>query len=1125
MELLIPVLLAVGILLLFLAKHLKSDKPVGTEPDPGADPATNAEEDAERPRDIYQVSAKVSDFYWNIAHPKDLLENSEAFAEGVAMLRTPENTIAALIDYVTGDNAIISCIAIEALRQRDDGPEAREAVLDCIGTIAEWPQYFGLLYLAKAFPSDQPVIGRVLLRTTGYLGDRLSRSFLAAFAKERLDDGETPSFQNISSSNTADAVPKLRRFLESLDPETRDPILTELDRWQGISVDKDFLKSSGRLWESSDARAADALVDHPALNEAVDLLEAGLVAARPQSSLVVGDRGVGKTTIQRKLAQRLFDNGWTVFVAGYSDLIAGQIYIGQFEERLKAVIEQLRGERRVVWFIPDFHTLAFAGRHRYSPVSALDVILPLVEQGHLKIVGETTPAALERLLRQIPRAVTSLSALRVDPLPPDAARTVAAEWLQRSATATDPTLLDQVWELTQQYLSDRAAPGNMIGLLDATLHRLRTGTADERPTVNLDDVVTTLASQTGLPTEILDHRQILDLDGLKKTLSERVIGQDEAVDCLVERVAMMKAGVTDPTRPVGVFLFAGPTGTGKTEIAKTLAEWLFGDPQRLLRLDMSELQSPDSLNRVFGQQEGEQNDSLAFQIRQQPFSVILLDEFEKAHPKVWDTFLQVFDDARITDRAGQTADFRHAIVILTSNLGATIPTGMSMGFGARGQEFDVHEVERAIEKAFRREFINRLDRVVVFRALSRDLMREILRKELRSAFQRRGVKNRAWAVEWDESAIEFLLDKGFTPDLGARPLKRAIERHLLSPLALTMVRHQVPEGDQFLFISSRDNQLDVSFVDPDAPALEPAGTTPDAPAVAATDLTPQSILLAPQGSAKELAALSRCLEKLEAIVEEETWQSAKSAAFTSMEDPDFWSSPSRFAALGRMEYRDRVAAGIRRARSLLQRLEGRSEDTHRQIPHHMVGILAQNLHLLEVGCHDIIEDRPREAFLMVELTSDRTQDGEEALSFARRLAGMYEGWINIRRMRMTQLESIDDPAGFRFRQVYAVAGYGAHSLLVPEHGLHIFEEPDTPPRQFRRVGVHVRVAAQADISPTNDPKVLLRQAETALRQDAVTDASIVRRYREEPSPLVRDAVRDWRTGRLDLVLAGNFDAF
>ncbi len=1127
MEYLAPIILAAAIVLFLFRKRLGHVRQQAEAPPRETDARADEQARERRSVDVYTYSDRLSDAYQATAHPEDLFEIDSDFEEAVGLLCQPDFTVNVVSNYATGDNAIISCLAIEALRRRGDGDEAHAAILGCVGTIAPWPQYFGLKYLADRTPPDRPIIGLVLAQTTEYMDYRLSQSFLTEFIEHRVRAGEAPTFENVSVELDANALKSLRRFLENTDPGIGKLLLESFDHWRSVHVDQGFLRTAGRLWDEKDAKAAESVVEHALLLNAVDALEKALVADRPQSSLLVGEPGVGKTAILMKLASRLYDRGWIVFIAGHTDLIAGQVYVGQFEERLKAIVDQLRGDRQIVWFIPSFHTMAFAGRHRYSPTGALDVILPHVKQGDLRIVGETTPMALERLLQQQPQVSTALSALRVKPLTSQDTVNLANQWLRRVAPTQNPQLVDQAWELAQQYLGDRAAPGNLLGLLQATLHRLQAGTDSAQPILEFDDVVVTLAGQSGLPHAILDYRQTVDLDGLEAFLSQRVIGQEEAVHCLVERVAMMKAGVTDPTRPLGVFLFAGPTGTGKTEIAKSLAEWLFGDASRMLRLDMSELQTPQSLARLWGQAEDNQAESLADRIRQQPFSVVLLDEFEKAHPNVWDSFLQVFDDARITDYRGQTAEFRHAIIILTSNLGAKIPSGISMGFGARSQEFDAEEVKRAVDKAFRPEFINRLDRVIIFKPLSRDLMREILQKELVDAFQRRGLRNRAWAVEWDETAIEFLLEKGFTLDLGARPLKRAIEQYLLSPLAMTIVRHQVPEGDQFLFVSRKADRLDVTFVDPDAPSVD-ADEVPAAPEPASAsspaDLTPQSILVQPRGTVEELAALRRHFEKLTAEVDGESWQARKDAAFAEMEDPAFWSSNGRFATLGLAEYLDRISAGARRAGSLLRRLEGRPGGRRSKVPPHMMGVLAQNLHLLQTACADVAEERPREAYLMIEVGPDGTQDWHHSLAFAGQLVAMYEGWARIRRMRLTELESLEGGTKRAFRKVYAVAGFGAYSLLAPEHGLHILELPDDRPRKFERVIVHVRVAPQADGPQPANPKALLRHVRQVLAEDDDADLTVVRRYREDPSPLVRDAVRGWRSGRLDLVLAGNFDA-
>ena len=222
-----------------------------------------------------------------------------------------------------------------------------------------------------------------------------------------------------------------------------------------------------------------------------------------------------------------------------------------------------------------------------------------------------------------------------------------------------------------------------------------------------------------------------------------MIGQDEAVETIVERIAMLKAGLNDPGKPIGVFLFAGPTGTGKTELAKAVAEYLFGSVERLIRLDMSEFQTPDSIGKILGNPSAPADtDSLINRVRKQPFSVLLLDEFEKSNHNIWDLFLQVFDDGRLTDAAGQVVDFRHCLIILTSNLGATAHRTLGLGFSPQADLFTSEQIMRAISQTYRPEFQNRLDKVIVFRPLTRELMRGILRKELSALLDRRGFRDR-----------------------------------------------------------------------------------------------------------------------------------------------------------------------------------------------------------------------------------------------------------------------------------------------------------------------------------------------------------------------------------------------
>jgi ATP-dependent Clp protease ATP-binding subunit ClpC len=747
--------------------------------------------------------------------------------------------------------------------------------------------------------------------------------------------------------------------------------------------------------------------------------------------------------------------------------------------------------------------------------------------GTLRVVADALPSPLDRLLQKQPRISNTMAVIEVRPPATETSMEIARRWIGRNDLQADDGVLREVWDLAQQYLNDRAAPGNVMDLLKSTRLRLAATAGEGQSELTAVDVIVTLARQTGLPAGLLDPTSDLDLNGLERALSDRVMGQEEAIQCLVDRVAMMKAGLADPTRPYGVFLFAGPTGTGKTEIAKSLATWLFGSANRLIRIDMSELQTPDSLDRLLGSTGSAETESLADQVRKQPFSVILLDEIEKAHPNVWDLFLQIFDDARVTDRRGRTVSFRHAIIILTANLGATIPTGLSIGFGSSAKHFDVDEVRTAVGRVFRREFINRLDRVIVFRPLDRELMRKILYRELREVFDRRGLKGRPWAVEWDESAIAYLLEKGFTPDLGARPLKRAVERYLLSPLAAAIVRHQFPEGDQFLFISCGGEGLRVEFVDPDLDegkqeGLDQAAVAPTESAAGGIDLA-RSILLQPLGSPQNLAALGNLLEGIEAQLDSEEWRHRKHALFAKIDRPEFWSSPERFSVLGLIETIDRIEKGVERARSLGARIERHvGKDS---LPRRLIALLAQNIYLLATACDDVTKDTPREAFLLVEARSEAIHDTVEALSFARQIADMYEAWAKKRNMRLTRLFRSNPRGELEMRALYSVSGYGAYSILEQESGLHVRERPGETRRAYQHDTTRVTVVPQPNEPLPSSASKVIGLVERVIEEFKHQTPEIVRRYREEPSPLVRDIARGWRTGRIDLVLGGDFDLF
>ena len=672
----------------------------------------------------------------------------------------------------------------------------------------------------------------------------------------------------------------------------------------------------------------------------------------------------------------------------------------------------------------------------------------------------------------------------------------------------EPAAIDAAIASARQYLTASCLPGAALDLLKLSVNRAAKGTS---ATVSPSDIIETLAQLTGLPASILDNHQRVDLSAVRSYFSARVIGQDEAVGAIVDRIAMLKAGLSDPGKPIGVFLFAGPTGTGKTELAKTLAEFLFGTQERMIRLDMSEFQTAESTAKILGSGDTvNPTDSLITLVRKQPFSVVLLDEFEKAHANVWDLFLQVFDDGRLTDQLGQVADFRHCIIILTSNLGATSHRSSRLGFSPGDDAYSAEQVLRAVGQTFRPEFQNRLDKVIVFRPLSRELMRDILKKELARVLDRRGFKDREWAVEWEASALEFLLERGFTPEMGARPLKRAIDQFLIAPLAATIVEQRFPQGDQFVFVRSDGRAIQAEFVDPDLDA---------APAAAAAIIkgtheqpTLVEMILSPQGNEAERHALDAEIGALDETLASEAWEALKDELSAAMLEAGFWSNPDRHATLARLALMDRVKAAAETARSLKARLDKGSERAGKA-SRELVSRIALQAHLVGEGIKDVQASAPIEVVVAAEPAFEKPGEGNASRAWCAQVLDMYRGWAGKRRMQLTEVvDSGQLPT-------LLISGFGAHRVLALEAGLHVLEISDDD-RAPARATARVRIG----VAPLEEQsKAKLKQALKAALNGGAASNTVVRRYRGDAAPLVRDLGSGWRSGRFDDVLAGDFD--
>lgn len=1105
-------------------------------PGPIPIPIKGQDEPAAEPTTIDELAPALKEAFDQALSPQRLLEDPE-FERAVQSLAKDTFSDEALYDCATLYQPGLSCAALEALARRESGPGLYRHLFSQINS-HPWVRFFVLRGLDTLSLPTKKLIPTVLthLDETWYDEDnhpvRYYHDLIRRFIEERLKKGDKPAFSEEQMGKIPEElVDSLDEMLLDLGEKLTGTLLRQLRAFREAWVDVEFLKSVGDVWGAHEARDP-FLIAHDSFLRDVQKLEAELEKQPPPSMLLVGESGVGKTALIRLLAKRAMEKGWTVFEAGYNELLAGQSYVGSLEGRLRDLTQRIGGKKKVLWVIPDFHALEWAGRHSKSDYSILDFLIPEMERGNVTVIGEVQPAPFEGLLLAKPQVLRAMDLVRVAPLPQQMTLELARSWLTHvtgGRSAASDEVIEEAWQLSEHYFKDRAAPGNLLRLLQLTWQRLsdKAEGGGGPVTLRIEDLVQTLVRLTGLPSSILDERLPLDLAGLRSFFLSRVIGQQEAVDCLVDRVAMIKAGLTDPTRPQGVFLFAGPTGTGKTEIAKALAEYLFGSPDRLIRLDMSEFQSPESLQLLQGDVAGKTEGALVDHIRKQPFSVILLDEFEKASPNVWDLFLQVFDDGRLTDRRGNTADFRHAIVIMTSNLGAVIPTGASLGFTPETGQFNPRDVERSIQQAFRKEFLNRIDRIVVFQPLARETMRNILLKELNTVLRRRGLRRRTWAVEWDDSAIEFLLEKGFTPDMGARPLKRAIEDHVLTRLATTIVDRDYPQGDQFLFVRSGGRSIEVEFVDPDAPEKDayPPWPQTDRPAPASPSRL-EEIALDPAGTPEEIELLRSSFERLAKEIEAEAWKGDKAKSLAMTSERDFWDAPNRYSVLGRIEVLDRIETGFTTARSLLDRLDGSRVGRRNRFPVDLVRRLAERLYLLERACSGLRAEHSQDAFLVVDPGADTAREDIAAEEFAHQLASMYQEWASRRGMKTEVLEKRSSGALRVSRVMIAISGFGAYPILAQENGLHVLESPaDKGKSPFERVKIRVRVVPQPDEPVGVVHKTALEQAQAAFAARPAADLQVVRRYRKEPSPLVRDSVRGWKTGRWDKVFAGNFDLF
>ncbi len=591
--------------------------------------------------------------------------------------------------------------------------------------------------------------------------------------------------------------------------------------------------------------------------------------------VIVGDAGVGKTAIAEGLAQKIATDdvpdslkGRRVVALDMGALVAGSKFRGEFEERLKAVMDEVReAAGEVILFIDEIHTVVGAGAAE-GAIDASNMLKPALAHGELQCVGATTideyrkfiekDKALERRFQPVfigePSAEATVEMLRG--LRP---RYEAHHKIKISDEA-----LEAAARLSQRYISDRFLPDKAIDLIDEAASKLRIDTESAPPevksleqrlkqltneeeaasqrqeyeraaelkaerlrleeeydqaksnwrqqekideTVDEEDIAKLIANWTGIPVSQMLEGEAEKLLHMEERIHERLVNQEEAVTAISEAIRRSRAGLKDPRRPIGSFIFLGPTGVGKTELVRTLAQFLFDDENAMVRLDMSEYQERHTVSRLIGAPPGyigyDEGGQLTEAVRRRPYRVILLDEIEKAHPEVFNTLLQLLDDGRLTDGHGRTVDFKNTVVIMTSNTGVElIKRETSLGFApqrgegkARQQSYEdmKEKVMTEVKKTFRPEFLNRLDEIIVFHELTEEQLRKIV--DLMVADLQKRLADRKVKLEMSDEAKSWLVKIGFDPVYGARPLRRAVERYVENPLSTGVLRGEFKEGD------------------------------------------------------------------------------------------------------------------------------------------------------------------------------------------------------------------------------------------------------------------------------------------------------------------------------------------
>ena len=626
---------------------------------------------------------------------------------------------------------------------------------------------------------------------------------------------------------------------------------------------------------------------------------------KKNNPILIGEPGVGKSAIaeglairiiQHKVSRTLFNK--RIVMLDIGSVVAGTKYRGQFEERIKAILNELEKNPDIILFIDEIHTLVGAGNANGS-LDASNMFKPALARGELQCIGSTTLDEYRQYIEKDGALERRFQKVLVDPTTPEETieilNNIKTKYEEHHTVSYTPEAIEACVKLTNRYMSDRYLPDKAIDALDEAGARVHIrninvpteitqleqeieevrkqkkaaiteqkfedagkyrdtevklmdqlekakkewdrDTLSHKMPVTEQDVAEVIAMMTGVPVQRIAQNEGARLMNMEKELAGTVIGQDDAISKVTKAIRRNRAGLKDPNKPIGSFIFLGPTGVGKTYLAKVLAKYLFDSEEALIRIDMSEYMEKFAVSRLVGAPPGyvgyEEGGQLTEKVRRKPYSIVLLDEIEKAHPDVFNILLQVLDDGQLTDSLGRKVDFKNTIIIMTSNIGSRQlkDFGQGVGFGTEAKRNSANEyshsvIENALKRTFAPEFLNRVDDVVMFNALKREDIHRIIDIELRNIFKR--IEEMGYTLELTEKAKDFIADKGWDDQFGARPLKRAIQKYVEDALAEELILHPMAPGSKInIDLEEESQEIKVNLIPTETKEIEPA----DSPAV------------------------------------------------------------------------------------------------------------------------------------------------------------------------------------------------------------------------------------------------------------------------------------------------------